>query len=187
MRRLFRGLPSRRWHYSATARSARAELRKIGASGGVPIPQPGPQPRELLDVLGVGVSQIHGPTTVTLLSLERYREGFILQFRLLRERHHPRKFFMPQMDLSIVDGRATRYTVWSQGGGGGGGPDGVLEYRYAYAGTPALPQEAGEITIEAPEVRWQRHDDKDGRLVFAEADAGPWRFVIALPLSNVTS
>jgi len=150
------------------------------------MPRPHAQPRELVSVLGVGVSQIHGPSTLTLLSLERYREGFILQFRLLRERHHLRQLFMPQIDLSIVDGRATRYTIWPQGGGGGGGLDGLIEWRYAWAGTPALPQEAGEITIEALEIRWQRHHDKDG-LVFAEADAGPWRFVIALPPSNATS
>lgn len=39
----------------------------------------------MIDVLAVGQSEQVGPATLTLLSVERYRDGFLAQFRLLQE------------------------------------------------------------------------------------------------------
>lgn len=163
--------PDRRWH---------AELTRAGRSR-VPLPvQPNATLRDLIAVVGVGQLQSHGPMTVTLLSVERYRDGFFLQFRLMREHRPPSRMgWQPHMKISVVDGHATPYVVGPDGGGGGGGRDGIAVWRYGYRGAPALSADAGEIVVEVPELRWRQHDGK-GQLVDAEVDAGPWRFRVVL-------
>ncbi len=68
-----------------------------------PLPAPPPTARELIDVIGIGVSEMVGGVALTLLSLERYAEVSILLFRLVAPRPRGHDFFTPT--TSLVDYR----------------------------------------------------------------------------------
>ena len=75
---------------------------RFRASRRPPSPPP-PQPHELIAVVGVGVTQNAGGLALTLLSLEQYREGTIVLFRLLRPRgRFEREYPHPRLRLTVV-------------------------------------------------------------------------------------
>src|SRR6266516_5490243 len=115
---------------------------RSGADPQPPQPRRGPDTtlRELIDVLAIGQSEQVDSATLTLLSVERYRDGFLAQFRLLQEYTQPedptsRSF--PELVCEASDEHGGRYTVWPNGGSGGGGR-GLLHWRLAYRYAPAL-------------------------------------------------
>jgi hypothetical protein len=63
-------------------------LPTTGSSAPRTLQPPRTSLRDLLDVLAVGRSEQLAATTVTLLSIERYADGFVAQFQLLQE-HTP--------------------------------------------------------------------------------------------------
>lgn len=68
-----------------------------------PTPAPPAQPRDLIDVVGVGQTETANGVALTLLSLERYREGGIALFRLHRARGPlERDFPSPDLDLAVT-------------------------------------------------------------------------------------
>src|SRR2546421_4592715 len=62
---------------------------------------PPPAPRELVEVLGIGAAQTVGDRTITLLSLERYREGDIVTFSLTSKRGLHLDFPSPELFLAV--------------------------------------------------------------------------------------
>lgn len=140
------------------------------------VPAPPPQPRELIDVVGIGLTETVGGVALSLLSLERYREGHIALFRLHRARGRLELDFpSPRLDLAVMPEATTPYRVWMNGGTGSGGM-GEVEYRQSYAIVPAPPNDASETVIEVRAISWERYGA--GAYKVVSVDTGPWRFTI---------
>ena len=138
-----------------------------------PVAIPPPQPRELIDVIGIGQTETVGGVALTLLSLERYREGHIALFRLHRVRGpSEREFPSPHLELAVTPEGAEPYRFQMTGGTGGGMRE--LEYRQSYSIVPAPPND--EVVIEVREIAWERLGAGTRNVV--SVDTGPWRFSI---------
>ena len=162
------------------SRSSR-RIHTFGRDGGRadhPVQPPPPQPRELIDVVGIGRTETVGGVALTLLSVERYREGHIALFRLLRAQgHFERDIPSPHLELSVVPEGTVPYRSRMMGGTGGGLRDRELEYRQSYAIVPAPPSAASEVVIEVREISWKRYCSGTYKVV--SVDTGPWRFTIS--------
>lgn len=143
------------------------------------VPAPPPQPRELVDVVGIGLTETVGGVALTLLSLERYREGHIALFRLHRARGRLElEFPSPHLDLAVMPEATIPYRVWMNGGSGGGIGGGMeLEFRQSYVIVPAPPSNASETVIEVRAISWERY--RAGTYKVVSVDTGPWRFRIS--------
>lgn len=160
------------------SRSPRREylIRDTGAADHPALPPSPPQPRELVDVVGVGQTETVNGVAVTLLSVERYREAHVVLFRMFRHRKRSeRDLPMPEFELAVTPRSSTPYRFWGMGGTGGGGVEGEMEYRQAYAIAPPPPSDGGEVVIEVREISWKRHAGSGTYKVVA-VDTGPWRF-----------
>jgi hypothetical protein len=162
------------------SRSPRREytlIRDTGAADHPALPPSPPQPRELVDVVGVGQTETVNGVAVTLLSVERYREGHVVLFRMFRHRKRSeRDLPMPHFELSVTPQSSMPYRFWMMGGTGGGGVEGEMEYRQAYAITPSPPSDDGEVVIEVREISWKRYGSGTYKVV--AVDTGPWRFSV---------
>ncbi len=143
-----------------------------------PLAAPRPTARELIDVIGIGVSEVAGGVALTLLSLERYAEVSILLFRLVAPRPRGHDFFTPQLHWSISDPSSRNYACSPMMSGGGGG-DHEIDYRMSYAFWPT-PRSAAELTITVAEIAWLRRPYNPLAPDVATTSAGPWRFVVQL-------
>jgi hypothetical protein len=129
----------------------------------------------LIDVVGIGRTETVGGVALTLLSLERYREGQIALFRLLRARGlFEFEFPSPRLELSVMPEGTVPYRFWMKAGGGGGMPE--LEFRQSYVIVPAPPSDASETVIEVRTISWERYTAGTYKVV--SVDSGPWRFTI---------
>jgi len=138
-----------------------------------PVPTPPAQPHELIDVVGIGQTETVGGVALTLLSLERYREGHVALFRLCRARGpFDREVPSPHLELAVTPEGAAPYWFWMMGGSGGGMRE--LEYRQSYAIVPAPP--ATETVIEVRTISWERYGAGTRKVV--SVDTGPWRFTV---------
>jgi hypothetical protein len=138
-------------------------------------PPPPPQPRELVDVLGVGQTETVNGVALTVLSVERYREGHIALFRLHRARgRSEREFPSPEFDLAVTPEATVPYRFWMMHATGGGMRE--LEYRQSYAIVPAPPSDGSEVVIEVRVISWKRY--RSGTYKVVSVDTGPWRFTI---------
>jgi hypothetical protein len=73
-------------------------------------PPPPPQPRVLVDVVGVGQTETVNSVALTLLSVERYREGHVVLFRMFRHRERSeRDLPTPHFDLAVTPEGSTPY------------------------------------------------------------------------------
>jgi alkanesulfonate monooxygenase SsuD/methylene tetrahydromethanopterin reductase-like flavin-dependent oxidoreductase (luciferase family) len=133
-------------------------------------------PRQLIDVIGVGMARTAAGVTLELLSIERYREGLVVLFRILTTHAGRHDFASPELHLVIADGAPAGHTIWPMGGGGGGGADGLVEYRQSYRVIPAPPP-SDRITVEVSRVDWRTYP-REGPPVVARTDTGPWRFIV---------
>jgi hypothetical protein len=146
-----------------------------GKSPSAPVQPRPPQPHDLIDVIGVGVTENVGGVALTLLSVERYREGHVALFRLLRARGlFEMEYPSPSLHLAVTPEGTVPYRFWMMGGGGGGMRE--IEYRLSYAIVPAPPSDVSETVIEVREIVWERW--KEGTHKVASVDTGPWRFSI---------
>ena len=142
-----------------------------------PFVPPPPQPRTLIGVVGVGSTETVGGVDLTLLSLERYEEGFVVLFRLLRRRgRFARSYPMPSLAISLSPAGSSPYRVLMKYGGGGGADE--IEYRLSYAIVPAPPRDARAVVVEVSEIVWERH--QEGRTEIESRDPGAWRFSVTL-------
>jgi hypothetical protein len=121
------------------------------------------------------VTENVGGVALTLLSVERYREGHVALFRLLRARgRFEMEYPSPSLHLAVTPEGTVPYRFWMMGGGGGGMRE--IEYRLSYAIVPAPPSDVSETVIEVREIVWERW--KEGTHKVASVDTGPWRFSI---------
>jgi hypothetical protein len=166
-------LPSFRWRSSRMTFVAHHTGR---ADHFPPPPPPPPQPRELVDVVGVGQTETVNGVALTLLSVERYREGYVVLFRMFRHRKRSeRDLPTPHFELALTPESPTPYRFWMMGGTGGGGTEGEMEYRQSYAIVPR-PSDATETVIEVSQISWKRYGSGTYKIV--SVDPGPWRFAI---------
>lgn len=169
-------LPFFRWHRFRPS----TKVARLVTNGTEPAPLPlAPQPHDLIDVVGVGATENVAGVALTLMSLERYREGHIALFRLLRPRgRFEREFPSPRLEIAVIPEGTIPYRFWMRGGSSGGMRE--LEYRQSYAIVPAPSTDAAEIVIEVSEISWERWYGAGTRKVVS-VDAGPWRFTVRLP------
>src|SRR5690242_7716667 len=105
---------------SRPARSTKMVALRTGAAAPRTTPPPPPQPHELIDVVGVGTTETTGGVALTLLSLERYREGLIALFRVRRHRgRFEREFPSPWLVMTVTPEGTVPYRFLMGSGGGG--------------------------------------------------------------------
>ena len=170
-----------RWPFGS--RRSRRVYHKAASAAGQSVtesvPPPSAQPHELVGVIGVGITVTVAELGLTLLSVERYEEGLIALFRVLRSRGRlEREFPHPHLDLVITPAIGEPYRVWEMGGSGGGRDMTEVEYRMNYAITPAPAEGTAEIAIEVREIAWEKWTGH-GREVTSKTP-GPWRFTVTL-------
>jgi len=140
-----------------------------------PVPVPLPTPRELVDVLGVGRTEIVEGRALTLLSLERYRESDVVTFRIARMREG-RTFASPELRIAFEPAPESEPRVWSMGGSGGGSEE--LVWRISYAIAPPTPR-GSAFTVVVTAIEWHAHEGGQRRIESVEP--GAWRFAIIPP------
>ena len=170
--------PLMRWLRRRRRRPPR-RVRMVAVPGAKaePMAPPPPTLRELVEVIGVGKTETVNNVSLTLLSLERYREGDIVTFRLVRKRGLHRDFPSPELFITTGPAAATatpRFAYMS--GGGGGGMDEIV-YRYSFGYSPGMPDGASDWVIEVMKIEWVRPYRSPERRIWS-IDHGPWRFVI---------
>lgn len=142
------------------------------------MPPAPPRPRELIEVLGVGKTETVSGVALTLLSLERYREGDVVTFRLARQRAKwQRDFPSPELFLAVGPAGAPATPRFSGMSGGGGGGMEEIEYRYTFSFSPGMPDDANDWVIEVTKIHWIRPYRSPERNI-ESVDLGPWRFAI---------
>lgn len=134
---------------------------------------------EPTDVIGIGQSREVGSTTVSVLSLERYADGFVVQLRLLRRYPSPDVAQLTVMPDLAVDDLGNRYEPMPHGGAGGGGR-GISQWRHAFRFAPALAPEARTLLLFVLHIAWRRFDPDSPDPVEVERQDGPWEFAVAL-------
>jgi hypothetical protein len=147
--------------------------------GGKSEPSVAPPPalRELIEVIGLGKTETVGGVALTLLSLERYREGDLVTFRLTRKRGLHLDFPSPELSLAVGPAASMSTPRFSMMSGGGGGGGNELTFRYSYGFSPGMPDGATDWVIEVAKIEWVRPYRSPERKV-ASVDVGPWRFVV---------
>lgn len=136
---------------------------------------PGPGLRELRRVIPVAQSQTVAGVAVTVLSLESYDDGFIVNLRLLGEPvPGAQRFVRPT--VNVLDDAGQRYQVWPGGGYGQG-----AQWRLSIHCAPALRESGATsgttLRVEIPGIRWfVRHGASAAPV--EESQAGPWTFEI---------
>lgn len=136
-----------------------------------------PQPRTLVEVIGVGRTETVNGVSLTLLSLERYREGDILTFSLTSKRGLHLDSPSPEIFIQIGPSGATATPRFSMMSGGGGGAGNELIFRYSFGVAPGMPDDATDWVIEVAKIEWVFPYRSPERKV-ARVDLGPWRFTI---------
>lgn len=153
------------WRATTTARPA------------TPPPPPIPQPRTLVEVIGIGATAVVQGIALTLLSVERYEEGLIVSFRMVRHRGRVQMDWpYPSLLVTVAPAGSVPYRVLARGGSGGGTIAGEIEYRLSYAVAPAPPAGALDLSVEVSEIAWER--TRGTRAEIVSRDPGPWRFSV---------
>lgn len=138
---------------------------------------PIPELRVLQWVAPVAQAQRRGDIEVSILSIEAYDDGFVLNVRIDHASSTvPR---MPELRLAITDDAGAHYHARQPGGFGGGG-HARMQWRSVYFFSPALGRNVQELRIEAPELRWFAHDDATQQLVPTEPISSLWVFSLDL-------
>jgi hypothetical protein len=111
---------------------------------------------------------------VTLLSLEEYAEGFLVN-GLLRREGAAEAIVFPEIALAATDNQGHGYASWPVAGTGS--PN---QWRFAYGLAPPLDASARQVAVEVT-VQRVRHLEPGGReLVVNRVDLGPFSFTIPL-------
>ena len=138
----------------------------------------GPALRELRQVIPVAQSRSVAGVALTVLSLESYDDGFIVNLRIIPE-SEPSSPRFARPTVNVVDDVGQRYRVWPGGGYGQG-----AQWRLSVHCRPALRASGATfgsvLRLEIPEIRWFERDGAGGA-PGEESQAGPWSFTIALP------
>jgi hypothetical protein len=138
---------------------------------------------DLVRVVAAGQTATVDGVSVTLLSIELYDDGFIINGRVRRSipsSSDEGVHWLPALDtgteLRAADGHGGVYASLGMGGGGD-----AKEYRLHQTFSPALALNASELRIELANLRYVRFDPRapDDRSR-DELKHGPWSFVIPL-------
>lgn len=143
--------------------------------------EPRPHAQELVRVIPIAQKQTRDETTVELLSLESYTDGFILQARLWAANPPPMTVAQhshPHIrSVLATDERGTRYRGLPKGATGN-----QWGWRFTFGFVPALTPSTRELRLTLPELRWWRvkQSAPEATKPDMEIQAGPWEFTIAL-------
>lgn len=151
-----------------------AQLEALGAT-----PVPAPELQTLLDVVPIAQTETHRGNAITLLSMERYAEGFLLHGRLsLREPLVPIWGMLrePALRFAAEDERGRTFHTWGHGVGTAYGSASVFTHTFA----PALAPDAKTLRFELSEIGWRPPDLFNGPGPAREPEPGPWRFLVEL-------
>ena len=134
---------------------------------------PGHQPPRLLGAARlrpVVQTRMYGGTTITLIGLEFYADGFLADFRVLPRGGRLRD---PRLLVRCRDDRGGRYRAWRERSNGGGAGDGAGDGRWliAYGFAPAPGPSARELRLEVAKVR-----SRDATTMLP----GSWTFTVGL-------
>ena len=141
------------------------------------MPTPPPRPRTLVEVLGIARTETVNGVALTLLSLERYREGDVVTFSLTSRRGLHLDPPSPELFLRVGPSATAVPPRFSSFGGGGGGDGQELHYRHTFSFSPRMPDDATDWIVEVTKIEWVKPRRSPERQV-ARVDEGPWRFVI---------
>jgi hypothetical protein len=142
-------------------------------------PSPIPQLRTLQWVMPIAMSQQHGKVEVTILSVEAYDDGFVVNVRTDYPLVAALGRRMGEMPLTVADDIGGQYRARRPGGFGGGGPE-RMQWRAAYFFVPSLDARAGRLRLEAPEWQWLAAEEGSQQLKVVDAQPGPWVFSLDL-------
>lgn len=141
-------------------------------------------PAQLLKVIPIAQEQKQQGTTLTLVSLEVYSDGFVIQGQIFAENAPPTTpdhSLLPDIPSFLgSDDLGNFYRGDSKGGSGS-----QQHWRFSHIFKPALHSNAQELRLEIPKIIWQRFDWQRGernqpRQRQIEREAGPWIFTINL-------
>ncbi len=140
--------------------------------------------RELERVIAVGQVRSYPGGRLILLSIEAYREGCLLQFRILTDEDPTSSAgagtdlllgVLPDLEVEARDDLGRRYPVLEGGSGGGG-----RESRHEMRIPRPLDPSAGELTVTVMTMRWEdAGTGRRGRRLVRE-ETGPWVFPVPL-------
>ncbi|MPZ49707.1 MAG: hypothetical protein GEU75_10520 [Dehalococcoidia bacterium] len=132
----------------------------------------------LQGVVAIGETRQADGAEVSMLSLERYDDGFILHYRLLTDEPAPRPPvgpphmpLVPTLLLNVKDDLGNEYRG---GPGGWGGSD--RQWRGEARLTPPLAEEASRLEVRVEEIQWLSHSPSQRSRV----QPGPWVFDVRL-------
>ncbi len=152
------------------------------------LPNPAPQPRfdsaDLSGVVPIGATAELAGREITLLSIERYREGFVAAISY--EEPSERTATASILDIDARDDRSGQYAGRLLSGHGGGLPGGVTHHRMLYGFTPALAKDAEALTLDGVDAAAElaRGADYSGPPGWSAVPRGePWS--VTLPLRDV--
>ena len=135
---------------------------------------PGAQytPSTLVSVIPVAQRQTSNGLEITILSVERYADGFSLVMRT----DYPAPFVMfdHRFGWQVDDGMGGQYRSGGIGGSGGGIPGQTTSWRIDNPFTPALDPEATTLTLRIEQVRLRERGGEWSTV------NGPWEFKIGL-------
>jgi hypothetical protein len=142
-------------------------------------------------VIPIAQTRALGDTEVTLISVEVYNGGFVLNHRIrsLGAKEDQRQAFhswfskqeiprstspdigFPEVTWQASDDQESNYTSVPEGSGGS-----AADYSGSTAFLPTLSKEATRLVISLDEVRWMPVNRRQRSRV----DPGPWRFEVPL-------
>jgi hypothetical protein len=148
-------------------------LRPTPDTGG---PYVEPALEDLVGVIPVAQTQRCAGVDVTILSVELYTDGFLVNVRLLFDPNAGSPLSPQARPLfpafEAEDDRGTRFTGRPSFGSSGVG----RQARYLYRFTPQLDRSARELRLRCTELRWR----EPGRARSEAATVGPCAFSISL-------
>jgi Clp amino terminal domain, pathogenicity island component len=155
---------------SESSRGEAASERDLPASS--PARHP---PGDLLRVIPIAQLQRHNECEITLLSLEAYSDGFVLNGRLRcdgGEDVYP--FTAP--DFRVSDDRGGTYIQ----GAGGPALQHFDRWRFSYLFTPPFDPLARQLSMAVDDLAWLSYDEVHSRRIVGRVAHGPWSFTIPL-------
>ena len=146
---------------------------------------PAPTLKDLVRVVPIGQSQVHGGVTVMMLALEQYADGFVVTFRVLSDEPWPfdihREGFQHfEVDLRVTTASGTEYDGRMLHSGLSTRMEG-WQGRFEYQHAPALDPTASWVRIEVLALHWLKRIPDPPFQAPAKEMTGPWVFTVPLP------
>jgi hypothetical protein len=140
------------------------------------LPKP-PGLRSLERVIPVVTSQTRGRTELTVVSIESYDDGFVVNYIVrggpspLRPKPDRAIFHVPHLWWEGSDDASVSYEALPRGSGGN-----AREFRGSTCFAPRLNPAASVLHLRVQEVQWLAHFPREK----SSLETGPWQFDITL-------